>query len=250
MHLRGRIAQLVRALHSHCKGPWFESRRDHMRKIMFPILLLVFLFFPLLTLLNAPPLPSSLNAAYRAVNFIQRGLGLLAFTFLFVQILLDTFMGKFIKRFGNWIVKFHFYEGIFVYILIFLHPIFYLLSSYFFGHKFDPYVAFVNMCLLCKTPHDYYLTIGRVSFWLATLGVFVTLFRESTPWLKENWKKFSPLHYLIFLAVGVHGFFLGTDFKSQPFFTFAILSILFTLGVLIFIKVPRWHRSFKNWVNS
>ena len=26
----GRIAQLVRALHSHCKGRWFESSCDHI----------------------------------------------------------------------------------------------------------------------------------------------------------------------------------------------------------------------------
>lgn len=28
-----RVAQLARALHSHCKGPWFKSRREHLRAV-------------------------------------------------------------------------------------------------------------------------------------------------------------------------------------------------------------------------
>lgn len=29
----GHLAQLVRALHSHCKGHWFESSNAHQRRI-------------------------------------------------------------------------------------------------------------------------------------------------------------------------------------------------------------------------
>ena len=29
----GRIVQLVRTLHSHCRGPWFESRCDHQKTL-------------------------------------------------------------------------------------------------------------------------------------------------------------------------------------------------------------------------
>ena len=31
----GRIVQLVRTLHSHCRGPWFESRCDHHAEGIF-----------------------------------------------------------------------------------------------------------------------------------------------------------------------------------------------------------------------
>ena len=29
--MRGRLAQLARALHSHCKGRWFESSNAHFK---------------------------------------------------------------------------------------------------------------------------------------------------------------------------------------------------------------------------
>ena len=37
LHTRGRIAQLVRALASHARGPWFESRCDHSFPALFPV---------------------------------------------------------------------------------------------------------------------------------------------------------------------------------------------------------------------
>ena len=241
---------MVRALHSHCKGPWFKSRRDHLKKIIF--FTIWFALFPIafLTLTGVTPLSFALSSSARLANFIQRGLGLFAFSMLFVQIILGAFMSKISEKLGNWVFNFHVFEGTLAYILVFLHPIFFLLSNYFSGAKFDPYVAFVNICLICKTPTDYYYTIGRVSFWLLTVTVFAALFRKTTPWLKANWRKFHVLNYLVFLLVGAHGFLLGSDFRSQPFFTFAILAYVTILGIVIFIELPRLFKNFRNWTKS
>ena len=250
--LYGRVAQLVRALHSHCKGLWFESRRDHMNKknVIFCLTWIVVLSFAFVTLINAPPLIFPVTASVKLTNLFLRGLGLIAFSMLFVQIVLGAFIDKFAKKFGSWVYKFHIFEGIITYLLIFLHPVFFVIFNYLLGSKFDPYVAFVNICLLCKTPLDYFYSIGRISFILLSITSFAALFRNANPWLKTNWSKFHTLNYFIFIFIGIHGYYLGSDFRSQPFFTFAILAYLTVLGIVIFIKIPDFYKKFKLWVKD
>lgn len=195
-----------------------------------------------------------LSLAFRTpaifANFVQRELGLLVFILLFVQVVLGVFMIKISEKLGGWVFNFHVFEGILAYLLAFLHPIFFLLSNYFSGGRFDPYVAFINVCLICRTPTDYYQTIGRISFWLLSIAFFAALFRKTIPWLKTNWRKFHVLNYLVFLLVGAHGFLIGTDFRSRPFFTFAILAYLIVLSMVTFIELPRLYKNFRNWVRN
>ena len=221
-----------------------------MKKIIFFTIWFTLLLIAFLTLIGVTPLSFALGSSARLTNFIQRGLGLFAFSMLFVQIILGAFMKKISAKLGGWVFNFHVFEGILAYVLVFLHPIFFLLSNYFSGGKFDPYVAFINVCLICKTPTDYYQTIGRISFWLLSISVFAAFFRKTIPWLKSNWRKFHVLNYLVFLLVGAHGFLIGTDFRSQPFFTFAILAYLTVFGMVIFIELPRLYKNFRNWVRS
>jgi len=221
-----------------------------MKKIFFFTIWLGILALSFLTLIKDTPIAFAITTPARLTNFIQRGLGLFAFSLLFIQIILGAFMGKISKRLGSWVFYFHALEGIFAYILVFLHPIFFLLSNHYAGGKFDLYAAFVNVCLLCKPKIEYYYTIGRVSFWLLTTSVLAAIFRKSTPWLKANWRKFHVLNYVTFLAIGVHGFYSGTDFRIQPFYSFGILAFAAVLGIVIFVELPRFYKNFKEWLKD
>lgn len=183
-------------------------------------------------------------------NLILRFSGLILYVLLFIQLMVGAFMPILIKKLGKWIFKFHIFEGILIYLLALVHPISFVLSNYFYGSGFNPYVAFINVCLLCNSRLEYYYTIGRVSFWLLTLTVFAAALRKLNPWFVKNWNKFHLLNYLVFLAVGIHGYFLGTYFRVQPFYTFAIVSYALVLGVVLFKELPHLYKNFRDWIRS
>lgn len=221
-----------------------------MKKIFFFTVLIFLILIGFIVTVKITPIPFVLSTQVRLFSFVQRNLGLIALNLIFVQIILGAYAKTFAKLFGTWIYKFHIIEGLFAYILTFLHPIFYLLIIKFSGHGFDPYAAFVNACFLCKTPYDYYLTIGRIAFWLLTIGVFTTIFRKNSSWLLKYWKNLHLLNYLVFIAVVVHGFFIGSDIRSPIFLVLVVAETLIVLGIIIFLEFPRWLKDFKSWLSS
>jgi len=50
--------------------------------------------------------------------------------------------------------------------------------------------------------------------------------------------------------MGIHAFFLGLDFKVQPFFSFAILAYVFIAGRAIFVEIPGLYKNFRNWIKN
>lgn len=181
-------------------------------------------------------------------NFIQRLLGITAFSMLFVQLMIGAFMQKWTEKLGGWVFNFHITEGVFIYILVFLHPVFFMLYNYFYGKGFDPFYIFLQACVLCRNTIDYYYSLGRFSFWLATMTVFAGLFRAATPFMRTNWRKFHVFNYVVFLLVGIHGLSLGTDFMKMPFFVFAIAAYLIVLYVVIFKKLPELIVNLRRWL--
>ena len=154
------------------------------------------------------------------------------------------------KWLGEWVFNFHIWDGIIAYILIFLHPLLLVFFNHFAGVGWDPYAVFINACLLCKTPMEYYYTLGMIAFWLLTLTVFMGIYRNYNLWFKRNWRKFHVFNYVVFLVVGLHGFLIGTDFKVQPFYSFAILASLTVTGIIIFVEIPRLYRNYISWLHS
>lgn len=221
-----------------------------MKKIIFFVFWVGLLVLSILTLIRVTPLSFALSTSARLTNYIQRALGLISFTLLFIQVLIGAFMPKLVDKLGSWIFKFHLFEGKLIYLLVLMHPIFFLLTNHFLGGKFDPYIAFINVCLLCKPVSEYYYTLGRISFWLLTIAVFAASFRSLNFWMKANWRKFHVLNYLVFLIIGAHGFLLGTDFRSQPFFAFALIAYVIILGIIILVELPRLFKNFREWVTS
>ena len=157
-------------------------------------------------------------------------------------------MDKLTKKFGGRVFKFHIFEGILIYCLAVLHPLVFMTFNHFIGHGWNPYAVFINACLICNTPINFYYALGMISFWLLTLTVFMGLFRHYNLWFKANWRKFHILNYLIFLIVGVHAFLLGTDFSHKPFVYFAAPAYALVLAIVVFVEIPRLYKNFMVWV--
>jgi predicted ferric reductase len=216
--------------------------------IFFLILIGIFCLVPI-TVLHNVDLSVALKYHATTTDFLQRLLGLAIFVLLFWQIMIGKYMDKLKKWLGVWIYNFHIWEGIFIYVLVFLHPLMFLLFRHFSGAGTDPVFVYLGFCGYCQTKIDYYYTLGRFAFWLLTIGVFAGLFRASTLFLKKNWKNFRVINYIVFLLAGIHGFLTGTDFSTKPFFYFAILAYLIVIYI-IFRKAPNLLSTYNKWLNS
>jgi predicted ferric reductase len=168
---------------------------------------------------------------------------------MFWQIILGAYMQKWTEKFGGWVLRFHINEGVAIYLLVLLHPFFFMLYRYFAGAGLDPFYIFTQVCVLCVYRVELYYSLGRVSFWLINITVFAGLFRLANPYMRANWKKFHVLNYLVFLLVGIHGFLIGTDFMVMPFFAFAIAAYLIVIYTII-RKLPGLYSFLKNWLKA
>lgn len=221
-----------------------------MKKIIFFTIWATLLLLVPITILKVTPItPATWHLS--ALTYLgQRIFGLAAFTLLFIELILGAFMEKLTKRLGNWIFDVHVFDGILIYFLAFFHPLLFMVFNHFLGLGWDPYAVFINACLLCPKPIYYYYTLGIISFWLLTITVFAGLFRASNPWLRKNWRKLHVINYVVFLIAGLHGFLIGSDFRVQPFFTFAIVAYVIALGIIIFIELPRLYRNYIKWLRG
>lgn len=221
-----------------------------MKKLIFFFVWILLLVLVPITILQVTPFAVATKGPAYLVNFVQRMAGLAGFTLMFTQIILGSFMTMWLEKVGSWVYKFHIINGAITYSLVFLHGILLMVFNHYIGLGWNPYLVFINVCLLCNKPIDYYYTLGRVSFWLLTIAVLAADFRKINPWIRANWRKFHVLNYITFLLVGAHGFLLGTDFKIQPFYSFAVIAYAVVVGIVIFIEIPRLYKNFRNWVRG
>lgn len=184
------------------------------------------------------------------ISNISKIIGLVVYFLLFAQIFANFARSKFGKRDKIEITTPHVFVGAFAYLLALLHPIFYLLSIYLADGRPDPYVAFVNVCLICKTAEDYFLTLGRISFWLLSFAFFAAIFRKMNSWFIKNWKYIHLLNYVAFLIVGLHGFLLGEYFRILPILIVSITMYVIVLFIFVFYKLPEVFKNFKKWLDS
>lgn len=168
---------------------------------------------------------------------------------MFWQIMIGAYMKKLAEKFGEWIFNFHIREGIVIYSLAVLHPLAFLLANHFSGTGADPIDVFLGVCLLCDPKYEYFYTLGRVAFWLLTVGIFAGIYRSATPFMKKNWRKFHIINYVVFLVVGIHGYFSGPDIASKPFFYFVVVAYLLVIYTII-RKIPGLVTSYKKWISS
>ena len=203
-------------------------------KLVFYILWILLVSLGPIAVLKNTPLALLAGHSALILNFLQRVIGLVAFTLLFIQLILGSFMPYLTQKFGGWIFNFHVMEGILIYILVLGHPALYMAYRYLIGQGLDPFFIFTNVCVLCHTKLDLYYTFGRVAFWFITIGVFAGLYRTATPFLRTHWRKFHILNYFAFLFVGYHSLMLGSDLGTAPFAYFHGPSLVIVSAILLY----------------
>ncbi|HET7098945.1 MAG TPA: hypothetical protein VFI61_01775 [Patescibacteria group bacterium] len=210
--------------------------------IFYTLWLLLLSLGPIVVFKNTPSVDLIMKNPTVMFNVVQRIVGLSAFTLLFVQIILGSFMTKLATRFGGWIFSFHIFEGILIYGLIILHPTLFVIFNYFAGHGIDPFYVFTEVCVLCRNRFELFYTLGRVSFWLISISVFAGLFRTATPWLRVNWKKLHVINFLSFILISIHSIGVGTDIGTFPFSFFHGPAIAIISGIIVYklYKYFKW----------
>ena len=218
-------------------------------KIIFYIVWLGILSLIPITIFIDTPLSLVLKSSATIANTFQRLLGLTAFTLMFFQIVIGSFMNYWTEKFGGWIFNFHITEGIIAYILIILHPVSFVFFNYFAGVGFNPFFVFVDFCVLCSTRKDLYYTLGRISFWLLNISVWAGLLRTTTPFMRVNWRKFHILNYLIFMLIGLHSIGVGTDIGTPPFSFFHGPSLVIVSLIIIF-KLFNYIKDYRHRITT
>lgn len=209
------------------------------------ILWLIILSLGPITVFKDTPWSMAIGKHSILINFFQRIVALLAFAMIFFQIVLGSFMPRFIEKFGGWVFKFHLSEGILAYALILTHPIIFLIYNYFSRHIIDPFYIFTDFCLLCREPQELFYTFGRIAFWLVSIAVLAGIVRAQ-PWWKKHWRKFHILNYFVFFFVAIHSWFAGSDVIFPPFVYFFWVAV--TLVSLI--SVYKLRDFLSSWLGS
>ncbi len=198
--------------------------------------LLILLVGPITLFVNTT-LSEVFSNPIQLINFFQRLTGLLAFSLLFVQLLLGSYMNFWQRYLGAKTFKYHVIEGLVSYGLFLGHPLLYVVFTYRLVGKLT---TFILPNLDINTPvYELYLTYGRIGFLLLTIGVVAGLLRNK-PFLRAHWRKFHILNYFAFFFVAVHAYNVGTDVRTFPFsFLFWIAIVVITATVFRRFVYPR-----------
>ena len=167
------------------------------------------------------------------INLLQRITGISAFALITLQIFLST---------NRKFTKLHMLNGILAYIFIFMHPILMVIYRYLYNSQIDPFYVYVDLCVLCDGPYEFYLNLGRVSFWTITLTVITARLRGNMAfitgkkvgeWIGNNWRKLHLLNYVAFYTVSFHSYNIGTDSVNNLFiyfFWFCQTVVIYSIG--------------------
>jgi len=159
------------------------------------------------------------------LNFFQRLFGMLAFSLLFMQIILGSFLDFWLRVLGAKAYRLHTQQGLFSYALILIHPIIFSLINL----KIWGILAFLASFLPGK---DLFLNFGKMAFLFLTIGIAAAYFRTK-PFFRRNFIKFHYLNYLAFFFVRIHAGGLGSDVKIFPFsFVFNLAPIAVSIIIL------------------
>lgn len=156
--------------------------------------------------------------------------GLMAFTFIWSQIMLGAFMRP-LARWYKTVFPFHIFQGISALLFAFLHPLF-LFISLPAAERFKLPITFVAPGL------DKFVFLGDTGLFLLFVGVAAGALRK-TAWLKKYWHRIHFVNYLVFFLIFFHSWNLGTDVQSSPILR--PLWLFFFGTVVLGIIYRRWY---------
>lgn len=130
--------------------------------------------------------------------------GLYAFTLLWSQFVIGSTRSLLGAVLHPGIITFHQRQGVFIFLLAWLHPL-----MRFFGIGLDRYFKGWNVAPELVP----YLWLGYLQLFLMTLTVGTALLRK-IPLLNKRWRTVHYLNYAVFALLWVHSWFLGSDVQS------------------------------------
>jgi len=201
------------------------------KKLLVLSWLLILISGPIIILTKSPLSIVTGNIA-QSINIFQRIAGLIAFSAIFMQIVVGANLSKLSKIFGTWINKFHIFQGIVAYAFVLVHPLLFLFYNFKIRGSIDPFYVFTDACLLCPRPYELYWSFGRIAFWLISFAVLAAMIRSES-WWKENWRKFHILNYFTFFLIAAHAWFSGTDIIKTSFVYIFWIGVVVTIYTVI-----------------
>lgn len=193
-------------------------------KVVLPILWLVTLITPPVLFLSTRPAESLSDPRVLFPVF-----GLIAFTLIWLQIMLGAFMRQLVRIFPK-VLTLHIGQGIFALGFAVLHP-FTLIYSFLPGNLED-YFHYTFIAPEMK----FFVHLGQASVPLLILGIFAGAMRNWAP-IKRVWRWLHMVHYVVFFAIFFHSWNLGTDLATSPYLRG--LWIFFFVTVVIAIVYRR-----------
>ena len=200
------------------------------KRIVFWIVWLLIILSAPITVIGNSDLRNTFADTILLTNFFQRISGLLAFSLLFMQIILGSRMNWWIGIIGAKAYKIHITQGLFAYGLMFMHPLF----ENFIVYQISKNVTGVFLVFVPSftTQRNQLLVFGRAALLLATISVIASYFRTH-PFFRSNWRAFHILNYLVFYLVFWH-MRVGTDIITPPFVWVSWLALITISGSLIY----------------
>lgn len=202
------------------------------------VLFLVFWFLVIsagpITVFKNAPISSSYQNPVILANVFQRITGLLAFSLLFIQIVLGSQLDRWVQIIGGKAYKLHITQGIITYGFMFIHPLFENAIVYQVSRSLTE--AILVFMPSFETQRDIFLVFGRAAFILATIASLAAYFRTK-PFFRRNWRAFHILNYLVFFLVFVHAR-VGTDVNTVPFVWLRWISIFVIPGTILIRFLP------------
>lgn len=202
-------------------------------KVIFIILYIILLIIPFYTLLINPNGIGDFKTLSSKLFFFQRLFGFYALVLLFVQIIIGAFMLPLRKLYGKNLLMFHATQGIITYAVLFSHPTFYVLLNI---QSFGLIKGFFALLPNLGTLYEYYVTFGKIAFYLFTIGVLAGLFRKK-PLFSKHWRKFHILNYVAFFLALYHSWNIGSDSQTPPF---SYLYPIFVIGLFVAVFYKRF----------
>lgn len=197
-------------------------------KLLLVVVWLAILLTPPLVFINR-----STPETFSHLGTIFPFFGLIAFTLVWSQIMLGSFMRPLEKLFPN-IFPFHIAQGLTALGFAFLHPI--LLVGSFYPDQLNQYFEYHFIPASMKG----YVYLGQASTILLLIGVAAGLLRNWPP-LKKSWHWFHLVHYVVFFFIFFHSWNLGSDLQTSAllrglwifFFVTVVIGILYRRGYIV-----------------
>lgn len=197
-------------------------------KLIFLFIYLTLLFLPLQIFFSSRGgLAVFIGDAQSVAGSLFPVFGLLAFTLIWLQIMIGTFMRHLLRVFPG-IFRFHRFEGILALTFSLLHP-----GLLFFSLGWD-YFKFEFI-----TPEQrLFLVLGYLAVTILLTTVTTALLYRH-PLLIRNWRWVHRLNYLVLPLIFFHSKNLGGDLQSQPLsglWWFYLITYLGALAYKLLVK--------------